>query len=181
MRALRSPGPASHLVEQAHSGVWEVPRSLRQPLQAPDTEVVIGTHEHGVAQGISETLEHPHGDGKFPLQQLLLQGSGMGRDHQPSAAGGSPQRAREQVGKGLAHARSSFHHQTRTSVEGLDDRGRHPDLLRTQFIAVLFPSEWPVGSEKFFSGHDWRVPKWAHPIIAHHMADGILDADGQTC
>ena len=116
-----------------------------EALKLPAAEVVLATFEHGDPHLASE---RPGGGRDLLGEQLLLQGLGRGRDHDPTAG----RERRQQVGEALAGARARLGDEMLARLERELHRRSERSLLRPRLEADESGGERAARGERLVHG-----------------------------
>ena len=165
--------PDQHLGQHAQF-IRVVGAGLAQGFEAARAEVIAASFDdHGAHLGFEGVGEV----GDILLDQLVLQGDGVGGDDHAHGVLERPLHGGDEVGKGFARAGAGFHHQVLAFGEGMADRAQHFDLLRAALEVVKVMGE---GSAVFNLGSHLVSVQWRGGFHGDERRQGDAGAEEVT-
>ena len=165
--------PDQHLGE--HAQLIRVGGSgLAQGFEAARAEVIAASFDdHGAHLGFEGVSEV----GDVLLDQLVLQGDGVGGDDHAHGVLERPLHGGDEVGKGFARAGAGFHHQVLAFGEGMADRAQHFDLLGAALEIVKVMGE---GTAVLNVGGHLVIIQWRGGLHGDERRQGDAGAEEVT-
>ena len=175
-------GAARKLLDAVHAGL-QLPqvyhRILACQLQPVQAQITAAPLQQGLAQRQAQQAGEVR---QVTREELVLQVLGSGRYQYALAT----EQRRDQIGKGLAHARAGLHHQRLAACDGIGHGTGHVQLAIALAIGWIVTCQRPIGRQHvgdLFGQLAMCGPRGICRRTAHHAycMSNPQDRTGHTC